>query len=149
MPLWNGGIIGVTNNPSNTTAIGAWGLAEQSLAQKDSNWPTTTYSIELLVIAGGGGGGGYIDGGGGAGGLLYYGAETPKTPNGSAITIEIGTSFTVTVGGGGTGFVGFNGAGTKGSNSLFSATYTATGGGGCEGGASNRNGGSGGGAGHL
>jgi hypothetical protein len=48
MPLWNGGIIGVTNNPSNTTAIGAWGLAEQSLAQKDSNWPGLLIIVEYF-----------------------------------------------------------------------------------------------------
>lgn len=65
---------------------------------------TTGGSIEILAIAGGGPGGvvnGYNAGGGGAGGLLYYGAETPKTPNGSAITVADGTQLTVTVGAGG------------------------------------------------
>ncbi len=63
-----------------------------------------TLSAEILIVAGGGGGGssGGEGGGAGAGGLIYYGAETPKTPTGSAVSISSGT-YAVTVGAGGTG----------------------------------------------
>ena len=79
------------------------------------------YFIELLIIAGGGAG---QAGGGGAGGLLYYGTETAKTPNGSALLIPSGTAYTITIGAGGSG--------AQGANSVFSGgstTYTAIGGG--------------------
>ena len=56
-----------------------------------------TYPVETLVIAGGGGGGENYDGGGGAGGLLYYGAETPKTPNGAAFDLTVSKVYTATV----------------------------------------------------
>ena len=74
------------------------------------------YSVETLVTAGGGSGGETYDGGGGAGGLLYYGAETPKTPNGAAFDLTVSKVYTVTIGAGGvkigngsnTQFSGFN-----------------------------------------
>ena len=56
--------------------------------------------LEVLIVAGGGGGGADNAGGGGAGGLLYYGTETPKTPNGGALTKSVG-SYSVVVGNGG------------------------------------------------
>ena len=96
---------------------------------------------EMLIIAGGGSGSG---GGGGAGGLLYFGSNTtPKTPNGSAPTLERGTAYTVTVGAGGSASnTGPNGwGGEHGGNSLISgtglttSTYTAIGGGGAAAGA--------------
>ena len=95
-------------------------------------------SAELLIVAGGGGGGtsGGEGGGGGAGGLLYYGSETPKTPNGSAITLTSGQTYTATIGAGGTGATqyGANGGnGTSGGNSSFTGSglslITALGGG--------------------
>ena len=112
-----------------------------------------TYSIELLVVAGGGAGGRY--GGGGAGGLVYYGSETPKTPNGPAQQILPGTSFTVIIGASGAGQFSSGapaGVGGSGTNSQFGAIATALGGGGGgdssgNGGGAGVSGGSGGGAG--
>ncbi len=92
--------------------------------------------MEFLIIAGGGGGGADNAGGGGAGGLLYYGTETPKTPNGGAQFIAAG-SYNVVVGNGGPGHsgpsdgntLGQNNRGMNGQNSSIFG-YTATGGGG-------------------
>ena len=98
----------------------------------------TNETAELLIVAGGGGGGtgGGEGGGGGAGGLVYYGSETPKTPNGSAITLTSGQTYTATIGAGGTGATqyGTNGGnGTSGGNSSFTGSglslITALGGG--------------------
>lgn len=91
-----------------------------------------TTSAEILIVAGGGGGGADNAGGGGAGGLLYYGPETPKTPNGAAYTISIPGNYSVIVGAGGSGHTG-NSDGTSpaavnGSNSSIFG-YTAIGGG--------------------
>ena len=92
----------------------------------------------LLMVAGGGGGGtgGGEGGGGGAGGLVYYGTETPKTPNGGAITLTLGATYTATICAGGTGATvyGANGGnGTSGGNSSFTGSgislITALGGG--------------------
>ena len=65
----NGGIIGVLNTPSTTSASGVWAIEDQYQARTTNTWPLTPvpYSIDFLVIAGGGGGGG-LGGGGGAGG---------------------------------------------------------------------------------
>lgn len=93
-------------------------------------------SIEVLLVAGGGGGGttanGGRGGGGGAGGLLYYGAETPKTPNGSAILTASGVSYSITVGaaGGVCSAAAPNGDGTDSAITIGGTTYTAVGGGG-------------------
>jgi hypothetical protein len=93
-------------------------------------------SIEVLLVAGGGGGGttanGGRGGGGGAGGLLYYGAETPKTPNGSAILTASGVSYSITVGaaGGVCSAAAPNGDGTNSAITIGGTTYTAVGGGG-------------------
>jgi hypothetical protein len=76
--------------------------------------------VQALIVAGGGAG---VRGGGGAGGLLYYGTETPKTPNGSALPINAATNYTLTVGAGGAG-----GAKNNGSNSV-ALGRTAIGGG--------------------
>ena len=92
-------------------------------------------NIEVLIVAGGGGGGADNAGGGGAGGLLYYGAETPKTPNGSAITRGVG-SYNVVVGDGGDGHSGASdgaiGGGARAQNGGNSSVFgfTAIGGGG-------------------
>jgi len=96
---------------------------------------TTGGNMEFLIIAGGGGGGCDNAGGGGAGGLLYYGTETPKTPNGGAQVITAG-SYNVVVGNGGPGHsgpsdgntLGGNNRGMNGQNSSVFG-YTATGGG--------------------
>lgn len=106
-------------------------------------------SFEILVVAGGGGGAGQ-GGGGGAGGLLYYGPETPKTPNGPAQTLSAGT-YTITVGGGGA--LGGSSNGVSGGNSSVVGTgisAVARGGGGAasrDGGGAGLVGGSGGGGG--
>jgi len=104
--------------------------------------PTGVTSIITLIVAGGGGGGFDVAGGGGAGGLLYYGTETPKTPNGAAISVTPGNIHTIVVGAGGTGATSLStpfssqttGRGVNGGDSylrLASGTqYTAIGGGG-------------------
>lgn len=79
------------------------------------------YTAEALIVAGGGGTG---RAGAGAGGLLYYGLETPKTPNGSAISLTSGTSYSIVVGAGGA-----SGGQNNGANSTAFG-YTAIGGGG-------------------
>jgi hypothetical protein len=85
-----------------TTGNPEWYDTVSSTWVNFSNLPN--YPVEILIVAGGGGGGNYNSGGGGgAGGLLYYGSETPKTPNGSAITIISGTALSVVIGAGGTG----------------------------------------------
>ena len=92
---------------------------------------STLTDVEVLIVAGGGGGGtlanGGRAGGGGAGGLLYYGSETPKTPNGSALTLSAGTSYEIQVGNEGT--ICSSGTTGNGENSRF-GSYTAIGGGG-------------------
>jgi hypothetical protein len=113
---------------------------------------TSSFNVEVLIVAGGGGGGIHSGGGGGAGGLLYYGAETPKTPNGSAIPVTPQT-YAIVVGAGGASSGGpyntVNGAGGSGAaSSAFG--YSAVGGGGGGSGGNGRvglNGGSGGGGG--
>ena len=70
--------------------------------------PTTSGTVEYLVVAGGGSGN--TRGGGGGGGVL----------SGSSFAVTSGSSITVTVGAGGNG--------TQGSNSVFGST-TAIGGG--------------------
>jgi hypothetical protein len=74
--------------------------------------PGAPSTVEILLVAGGGAGGGS---GGGAGGLLYYGSETPKTPNGSARSVSASTVYTITIGGGGT-------SSGNGSNTSISGT---------------------------
>ena len=91
--------------------------------------------LEVLIVAGGGGGGADNAGGGGAGGLLYYGTETPKTPNGGALTKSVG-SYSVVVGNGGNGHTGPSdgsiGGGARSQNGGDSSVFglTAIGGGG-------------------
>jgi hypothetical protein len=113
-------------------------------------------TVEVLIVAGGGGGGVHSGGGGGAGGLLYYGSETPKTPNGTAFTLAGNTSYSIVVGAGGAGSLNpytiYSGAGNTGTNSSFTASYVALGGGGGGSGGNNTNGlsgGSGGGGGRT
>lgn len=103
--------------------------------------------VEVLIVAGGGGGATTVNGGrcagGGAGGLLYYGAESPKTPNGSAITVSA-TSYSITVGDGGS-VCSSAGTGDGGNSSAFGYTATGGGGGGYNDGVAGHNGGSAGG----
>jgi len=89
-------------------------------------------TADVLIVAGGGGGGADNAGGGGAGGLLYYGTETPKTPNGSQVTLSPG-NYSIVVGAGGAGHAGTSDGdsgpgGVNGSNSSAFG-YTAIGGG--------------------
>ena len=98
-----------------------------SFIVSQTGFPSTA---EVLLVAGGGGGGRW-GGGGGAGGLLYYGTETPKTPNGSSVIITPQT-YTITIGAGGAGWVGdaqSGGNGGSGSNTTGFG-YTSIGGGG-------------------
>jgi Concanavalin A-like lectin/glucanases superfamily len=91
--------------------------------------PTAATSVEALIVGGGGAGGYDVAGGGGAGGLLYYGSENPKTPNGSALSLNQ-ESYTVTVGAGGSGTsTSVSVSGSTGGDSSF-GSYVAKGGGG-------------------
>jgi len=86
----NGGIIGVLNTPSTTSAKGVWALQDQYQAKRNGTWPFV-YSINFLIVAGGGAGAGNLGGGGGAGGLLT-----------GTTSLSSGTVYTITVGAGGT-----------------------------------------------
>ena len=130
------------------TPLGAGAAASGGTEATYGSWKSHTFNsngtltvssggqMEILLIAGGGGGGCDNAGGGGAGGLLYYGTETPKTPNGGAQFIAAG-SYNVVVGNGGVGHsgpsdgntLGQNNRGMNGQNSSIFG-YTATGGGG-------------------
>ena len=83
--------------------------------------PTSSFSVEYLVVAGGGGGGSRIGGGGGAGG---YRTGT-KSVSAQAYTIVVGAGGA----GGASQSSGVGGQGTNGSDSSFD-TITSTGGGG-------------------
>jgi hypothetical protein len=103
----NGGIIGVLNTPSTTSAKGVWALEDQYQARTTNTWPgqPQPYSIDFLVVAGGGGSASYYGGGGGGGGY--------RTSTQTAIP---GTVITVTVGDGGAGgAAGGDNYGTRGS----------------------------------
>jgi hypothetical protein len=96
---------------------------------------TALTNVDCLIVAGGGGGSDTVlwggrGGAGGAGGLLYYGSETPKTPNGSALSLIANTNYAVTIGAGGvrSGYTAGPVFYGKGNNTSFGA-YTATGGG--------------------
>ena len=45
----NGGIIGVDNIPTVTTASGMWSLQSAFQAIEDGNWPGLTVPIEYLL----------------------------------------------------------------------------------------------------
>lgn len=89
-----------------------------------------TKNADILIVAGGAGGGNDNAGGGGAGGLLYYGIETPKTPNGGRVTLTSGT-YPIVIGAGGAGAANSGGGApfaVNGSNTTAFG-YTAIGGG--------------------
>lgn len=132
------GAVTVTNDTSYNFVIEAVDAELQSSARSFSLEIKLTLEIplEMLLVAGGGGGGSTNSGdggggGGGAGGLLYYGTETPKTPNGSVVLVNPETSYSITIGTGGAG--GASGSmGSNGTNTVFSGgglSYTAIGGG--------------------
>ena len=73
----NGGIIGILNTPTQSSAKGVWALEDQFNARVSNIWPGTPYTADFLVIAGGGSGGGSnttISGGGGNGGEGEFGS---------------------------------------------------------------------------
>lgn len=129
----------------------SFNLSYEQTQERGPTFFTNATNVEILVIAGGGGGGSRAvdqgSGGGGAGGLLYFGAETPKTPNGTARSLGFGV-YTITVGAGGAAVTPFA-QGNDGFSSSFVGTgvnISATGGGGGGGNpGSGRSGGSGGG----
>ena len=91
MPIGNGGIIGVANNPTSTTATGVWSLQEQYKAKKAGNWPlpATPFSVDFLVIAGGGGAGGsggYAGAAGGSGIVIIRYPSATQTATGGTVT---------------------------------------------------------------
>ena len=44
----NGGIIGVVNTPTTTTATGVWALEDQFNARVSNIWPSVFYSVDFL-----------------------------------------------------------------------------------------------------
>jgi len=125
-------VSGLTNDTAYTFTVVATNTYGNSPASAASNSATPFASLpaSVLLIAGGGPGGAtdYGDGGGGgggAGGLLYYGSETPKTPNGSDLTLTPGVVYTITIGGGGTGSAA-GGTNTKGTNSTIAGSGFTT-----------------------
>jgi hypothetical protein len=144
----DGGVIGVTNNPTGSSATGMWSMKEHEKFTRSSLWPAAsplagTVNAIALLVAGGGGGGGwsagvYNGGGGGAGGLYYNSALSLTTLSGN---------YTITIGAGGAGGAGIQGA--NGSNSSITGTTNLTVIGGGAGGGSGNGfaGGSGGGGG--
>ena len=73
----NGGIIGVVNTPTTTTASGVWALEDQFNARVSNIWPSIPYSVDFLVVAGGAGAGGATAGSGsGAGGAGGFRTST-------------------------------------------------------------------------
>ncbi len=129
---------GLTNGTSYTFTAQAINTNGYSLASSATDSVTINLIsvANILVVAGGGGGSDAVlyggrGGAGGAGGLLYYGTETPKTPNGSALNLVGGTTYNITIGAGGTRS-SYSGSplvyAGKGVNSTF-GSYTALGGG--------------------
>jgi hypothetical protein len=45
----NGGIIGVVNTPTTSTASGVWDFQDQYNARVGDIWPSTPYSVDFLV----------------------------------------------------------------------------------------------------
>ena len=122
-------LYGVTATPNTTKASG--GIIYQDATYmyhvfpySGTFTPSTSMSVDYLVVAGGGGGGtcGGNGGGGGAGGA-------GGLRNASSYSVTASSSYTVTVGGGGAYAASRSVYGTKGSNSVFD-TITSTGGGG-------------------
>lgn len=165
---WSSNSVTVNRNNSNIAGLPAdpvYSVRESSVQliylDSEQGWKTYNYNItplpsiipsEVLIVAGGGGGVDGRTGGGGAGGLLYYGTETPKTPNGSELYFVRNSSYTITIGAGGSST---DGASQGGNSSILgpSVVVTAVGGGGGGGGDTTNsgraggNGGSGGGGG--
>lgn len=83
------------NGSVSTVYSGGSGIA---IIRYLTNTNVIVSNVAVLLV--GGGAGGSSQSGGGAGGLVYYGTESPKTPNGSAISFYAGT-YTVLVGAGG------------------------------------------------
>ena len=104
----------------------------------------TIYDAEYLAVAGGGSGGSRNSGGGGAGGFL-------TNFGGTAISLQVGTTYTVTVGAGGsqppTETVGNDGVNSVLSGAGITTITAIGGGGGGRGSTVGRDGGSGGGSG--
>jgi hypothetical protein len=139
----NGGIIGVLNTPTTSSASGVWAIEDQYQARTTGTWPGPygPYSVDFLVIAGGGsasrGDNTGVSGGGGAGGYRSsFGTASGVGNSGggsaceSVISLNPLTVYTITVGAGGTGS---SSNGTNGNNSSISGTglttITSTGGG--------------------
>ena len=128
----------IANNASGGTITTSDGWTTHKFTSSGTFTPAFNTEVEVLVVAGGGGGGTHSGGGGGAGGLLYYGLESPKTPNGASVSVVSGTDYTITVGGGGAGGVAdypspAGRVGVNGSNSAMiggAVSLTAIGGGG-------------------
>lgn len=144
----DGGLIGVTNNPSSASAGGMWSFSEHQKYTRGSGWPAASnpagsVNATALLVAGGGAGGGWVNnnnngGGGGAGGLYYN----------SSLLLVTTSNYTVTIGAGGAGASGTQG--TNGSNTSITGTivnYTVIGGGAGGSSGSGNSGGSGGGGG--
>ena len=136
----NYGVIGASVTPPSSLSGGVYSAVDQQVLKSQNKWPApwpwnSPTAVEMLLVAGGGGGGQNAGGGGGAGGLLYYGPETPKTPNGSAITIAQGYTYTLSIGAGGvsspnsSGTILTTGGDTKLIQGASTVLYSAFGGG--------------------
>lgn len=127
-------VTGLTNDTAYTFTVKANNANGASLASAATNsvTPSSTVTVDYLVVAGGASGGGA---GGGAGGLRSTVTATGRGGTlESPLVLNLSTNYTVTVGGGGALYA-------SGNNSVFS-TITSIGGG-----ATTANGGCGGGGG--
>jgi hypothetical protein len=106
---------GFGGQPKTATGVGANGAAGIVIFRYISSPAITVVSgIEMLLVGGGAGNStSQYRAAGGAGGLVYFGAETPKTPNGSTLSLYSGTYAVI---------VGAAGAPTQVTDSLGNAT---------------------------
>lgn len=108
--------VGTGGCPKNASSVARYGTAGQVIIRhkiKIDN-PIVVSGVQMLAVGGGAGSTISKRSGGGAGGLVYYGSETPKTPNGTTLSLPAGT-YTVIIGAGGPSVVeyyGHNGGAT-------------------------------------
>jgi len=138
-PLDNGGVVGPTNDPTNTAAVPGVPSSNNTY-NSGSNYvanPRTT-SVDVLLVGGGGSSGAHYGGGGGGGGVIYR----------PAMPVSGGTTYPIGVGSGAPAPPGdFNTGGNGGDTTVFGLTAKGGGHGGWNPGPGGNPGGSGGGGG--